>query len=264
MLRGLRRSPSGAFDAGEVIDPEWICYLMGKSYTQPLTSHPKWLPHLKPLLSGVFTADNMDYVLRDAYMCGGRDRADRHRPHHLLLVLLGEGPHARSRRPAGLHDVPERPLLHVHERLLPPHHARGSTCTSRRSSATRCGSPSPTISVKTFIRICVSPSGPCWRTLRRWHDDGDPDKRASRRRSGATSSIGKLKWRMCERRGARSVRGAQGPGIPRRRHRGRSACAPSCPSALRDLPFEIDMALQDPRPLNPLKMGDRQISCYDS
>src|SRR6185436_13776915 len=70
LLRGLRRSPSGAFDAGEVIDPEWICYLMGKSYTQPLTSHPKWLPHLKPLLSGVFTADNMDYVLRDAYMCG--------------------------------------------------------------------------------------------------------------------------------------------------------------------------------------------------
>src|SRR2546425_721397 len=28
------------------------------------------LLHLKRLLSGVFTADNMDYVLRDAYMCG--------------------------------------------------------------------------------------------------------------------------------------------------------------------------------------------------
>jgi HD superfamily phosphohydrolase len=68
LLRGLRRSPTGAFQAGEVIDPEWICYLMGKSYTQPLTSHPRWLPHLKPLLSGVFTADNMDYVLRDSYM----------------------------------------------------------------------------------------------------------------------------------------------------------------------------------------------------
>ncbi len=36
------------------------------------------------------------------------------------------------------------------------------------------------------------------------------------------------------------------------------------PSALRDIPFEIDMALQDPRPLNPLKMGDRQIYVYDS
>src|SRR2546421_4257357 len=70
ILRNLRRSPSGAFESGEAIDPEWICYLMGKSYTQPLESHPRWLAHLKPLLSGVFTADNMDYVLRDAYMCG--------------------------------------------------------------------------------------------------------------------------------------------------------------------------------------------------
>src|SRR5215475_5591270 len=69
-LRAIRRSPWGAFQAGEQIDPEWLCYLMGKAYTLPLPSHPRWLPFLKPLLSGVFTADNMDYVLRDAYMCG--------------------------------------------------------------------------------------------------------------------------------------------------------------------------------------------------
>src|SRR5947207_15780690 len=43
---------------------------MGKSYTKPESAHPRWLAHLKPLLSGIYTADNMDYVLRDAYMCG--------------------------------------------------------------------------------------------------------------------------------------------------------------------------------------------------
>jgi hypothetical protein len=36
------------------------------------------------------------------------------------------------------------------------------------------------------------------------------------------------------------------------------------PARLRDFPFRIDMALQDPRPLNPLKMEDRQIYVYDS
>jgi uncharacterized protein len=36
------------------------------------------------------------------------------------------------------------------------------------------------------------------------------------------------------------------------------------PAPLRDFPFKIDMALQDPRPLNPLKMGDRQIYVYDA
>jgi uncharacterized protein len=36
------------------------------------------------------------------------------------------------------------------------------------------------------------------------------------------------------------------------------------PRFLRDFPFKIDMAQQDPRPLNPIAMGDRQIYIYDS
>jgi hypothetical protein len=70
ILRRLERSPSGPFEPGESIDPEWICYLMGKGYTAPGAGYARWLIHLKPLLSGIYTADNMDYVLRDAYMCG--------------------------------------------------------------------------------------------------------------------------------------------------------------------------------------------------
>ena len=35
------------------------------------------------------------------------------------------------------------------------------------------------------------------------------------------------------------------------------------PAALRDFPFKIDMAQQDPRPLNPIGMRDRQIYVYD-
>ncbi|HWM78290.1 MAG TPA: HD domain-containing protein, partial [Methylomirabilota bacterium] len=70
LIRGLRRSPGGPFEPGEVINPDWICYLMGKDRTRPEAEHPRWLAHLKPLLSGIYTADNMDYVLRDSYMCG--------------------------------------------------------------------------------------------------------------------------------------------------------------------------------------------------
>src|SRR5262249_44856684 len=36
------------------------------------------------------------------------------------------------------------------------------------------------------------------------------------------------------------------------------------PPALRDFPFKIDMAQQDPRPLNPIGMNDRQIYVYDA
>src|SRR5918996_765550 len=51
VIRAMKRSPTAPFAADEQIDPEWLAFL-------------------KPLLSGVYTADNMDYVLRDAYMCG--------------------------------------------------------------------------------------------------------------------------------------------------------------------------------------------------
>jgi hypothetical protein len=35
------------------------------------------------------------------------------------------------------------------------------------------------------------------------------------------------------------------------------------PAPLRHLEFQVDLAFQDPRPLNPLAMGDRQIYIYD-
>ena len=31
---------------------------------------PRWLNMLQPVISGSYTADNLDYVLRDSYMCG--------------------------------------------------------------------------------------------------------------------------------------------------------------------------------------------------
>jgi hypothetical protein len=36
------------------------------------------------------------------------------------------------------------------------------------------------------------------------------------------------------------------------------------PPAMRNFPFKIDMAQQDPRPLNPIGMQDRQIYVYDA
>jgi len=37
----------------------------------------------------------------------------------------------------------------------------------------------------------------------------------------------------------------------------------SLPHKIKDLPFRVDMASQDPRPVNPLMMGERQIHVFD-
>jgi len=74
LLRGLRRAPGAvaerdAFADDEVIDPAWVSFLVSKpALADP--AMPRWVRWLQPLLSGVFTVDNLDYVRRDAYLTG--------------------------------------------------------------------------------------------------------------------------------------------------------------------------------------------------
>ena len=74
MLAALRRAPGAiperdAFAAGEAIDPHWVSFLVSKPALAD-RSMPRWVRWLQPLLSGVFTVDNLDYVRRDAYLAG--------------------------------------------------------------------------------------------------------------------------------------------------------------------------------------------------
>jgi HD superfamily phosphohydrolase len=74
LLRGLRRAPGAvaerdAFADDEAIDPEWVAFLIAKPALADPTM-PRWVRWLAPLLSGVFTVDNLDYVRRDAYLTG--------------------------------------------------------------------------------------------------------------------------------------------------------------------------------------------------
>jgi len=74
LLRGLRRAPGAvperdAFADDERIDPAWVWFLVSKPALAD-TAMPRWVRWLQPLLSGVFTVDNLDYVRRDAYLTG--------------------------------------------------------------------------------------------------------------------------------------------------------------------------------------------------
>ncbi|HMK76093.1 MAG TPA: HD domain-containing protein [Thermodesulfobacteriota bacterium] len=70
VLKGIRRSPHGRFEKSEVLDPEQIAFLIKRPQKREGQRHPKWLNFLQQLFRGIFTFDNIDYVLRDAYMTG--------------------------------------------------------------------------------------------------------------------------------------------------------------------------------------------------
>lgn len=70
VIRKIRRSPSGPFDKGEELDPDQIAHLILKEKGKDNSRLPRWLNLLQPVISGSYTGDNLDYVLRDSYMCG--------------------------------------------------------------------------------------------------------------------------------------------------------------------------------------------------
>lgn len=70
LIRKIRRSPHGAFAKGEELDPAHIAHLILKEKGKDSSRIPAWLQHLQPIISGSYTGDNLDYVLRDSYMCG--------------------------------------------------------------------------------------------------------------------------------------------------------------------------------------------------
>jgi uncharacterized protein len=261
ILRALRRSPSAAFNADEAIDPEWICYLMGKGYTEPLPHHPKWLKFLKPLLSGVFTADNMDYVLRDSYMCGvavGPIDIER----IIYYSFFSEEGLTLDRGGLQAFIMFLNARFYMYTNVYYHRTTRGIDLHLKeifRDTMTLAFPYDLGKDLHPYLHLTE------WTLLEevgRWHDADD----AERRRLGAEWRHildRKLKWRMSHEVVLDLFEPRRGQGFldaetVERRVRG------FLPGRLRDFPFKIDMALQDPRPLNPLKMGDRQIYVYDS
>ncbi|HEU5197384.1 MAG TPA: HD domain-containing protein [Methylomirabilota bacterium] len=261
VLSGLRRSPSGSFNDGERIDPEWICYLMGKSYTHPLQSHPKWLPFLKPLLSGVFTADNMDYVLRDAYMCGvavGPIDIER----IIYYSFFSERGLTLDRGGLQAFTMFLNARFYMYTNVYYHRTTRGIDLHLKEIFRDTMKIAFPYDLRKELHPYLHLTEWTLLEEVGRWHESDDAEKRALGAEWRHVLDR-RLKWRMShevvldlfeQRRGQDFL---EADAVERR-------VRTFLPSSLKSVPFKIDMALQDPRPLNPLKMGDRQIYVYDA
>jgi len=261
IIRNLRRSPTAAFNADERIDPEWICYLMGKSYTHPLESHPKWLPHLKPLLSGVFTADNMDYVLRDSYMCGvavGPIDIER----IIYYSFFSEKGLTLDRGGLQAFIMFLNARFYMYTNVYYHRTTRGIDLHLKEIFRDTMQLAFPYDLRKELHPYLHLTEWTLLEEVGRWHDADKPEKK----------SLGvewrqildrRLRWRMSHEVVLDLFEPRLGQGFLDAETVERRVRA-YLPPSLRDFPFKIDMALQDPRPLNPLKMGDRQIYVYDA
>ena len=77
LIRGIRRNPNGKLQPLEELDAKQVAWLIRRpsGRAEDDDGHPDWLRKLRSLFSGIYTVDNMDFVLRDAYMSGYNTKA---------------------------------------------------------------------------------------------------------------------------------------------------------------------------------------------
>jgi HD superfamily phosphohydrolase len=75
LLSQLRANPNSRLADGEQLDVEQIAWIIQRPTPSSDDQQPMWMILLRSLLSGIYTIDNMDFVLRDAYMTGYSQRS---------------------------------------------------------------------------------------------------------------------------------------------------------------------------------------------
>ena len=124
LLRKIRRTPSGHLSPLEELEPQQIAWLICRPRkaaagsglleegVDPNEGQPDWLVKLRSLFSGIYTVDNMDFVLRDAYMTGYNTRVfDLTRLiHYTFFTEAGLTIHARG-LPTLIHFIETRANL---------------------------------------------------------------------------------------------------------------------------------------------------------
>src|SRR5499425_2395003 len=260
LIRGLRRSPSGTFESGEGIDPEWICYLMGKSYTSPTAEHPRWLAHLKPLLSGIYTADNMDYVLRDSYMCGvavGPIDIER----IMYYSFFSEKGLTLDRGGIQAFIMFLNARFYLYTNVYYHRTTRGIDLHLKDIFRETMRLVFPFDLNKELHPYLNMTEWTLLEEVARWEHADDPERKALGHEWRQILDR-RLKWRMSHEVVLDLVEPRRGFGFMKAEEV-EQRVRELLPPAMQDFPFKIDMALQDPRPLSPITMQDRQIFVYD-
>lgn len=259
IIRQIRRSPTGSFAAGESLDPRQIAYLIrmpGKS----ADAQPRWLQFLRQLFSGIYTVDNLDYVQRDAYMTGfSLDMVDIDRLRFYSfftrngLTLHQAGISALSRFLNARLNLYTNVYFHRTTRALDLHLQE-----IFRETLNLILPGNPMKHLDAYLD-CDE-----WRLfdeVRRWSAGPDPKRRRLGREWQKLHNR-QVKWKMSfstemsmdELQRGMNFSAAGDYERQLRRY---------LPASLRKIDFRIDLATQDPRPLNPMVQTEKRVNIYN-
>jgi hypothetical protein len=255
----VRRSPSGPFAIGEAVDPAAVARLIRDDGEDPVVA-PRWVELLRPALCGAITVDNMDYVRRDAYQCGvALGAVDVQRLIYYTFVT-SEGLTYHKRAIGALRAFLNA-RYYMYENVYFHRIGRAIDLHLREIFAPTLElvlPQSPLADLAAYQRLT---EWSLFTEVERWLDEPSGSER---RRLGE-------QWQAIIHRDVKyhlvyeqAIERQQLHLASRDMSRDEfeAAVRAQLPAALRALPFVVDVASQDPRPLNPMR-GPKRIHVYD-
>ena len=258
LIRGIGASPYADFEPGEAIDPDWIAYLISQDPLPGFTA-PAWLAALRPLLTGPFSADNLDYVPRDAYVCGvAVGPVDVQRVIHYSFI---------SPQGLALHShAAEALFMFLSARLYLYHQVYFHRTVRRidlqlrevfRETMDELLGGSPLEHLEEYRRLTE------WFLLTevdRWAAAGETPRRRELGRAWADILARRLKWRLVFSSYLEGSEGEAALGLTREEFAARIRAG--LPAAASGVDFEVDVASQESRAVNPMAESG-EIIFYD-
>ena len=260
VIRAIRRSPAGEFSKGDPrLHPEQIAFLISKEPGMT-AKQPRWVVFLQPMLSGIYTADNLDYVLRDAYMCGvatGAIDVDR------LMYYTFFTEKGLTLHKAGLSALNMflNARLYMYTNVYYHRTTRAIDEHLKELFKDTMANLFPYNPLDNLAGYMELTDWSLLETVRKWQGSkGGP--LAALGREWAAILAREVKWKMAYdvtlsmrvfEKGKTIIDEAE---LIKRIRK-------NLPQKLKNVQFRVDMATQDPRPVNPLMMGDRQIYVFN-
>jgi HD superfamily phosphohydrolase len=256
----IRRSPLGAFARGEIMDARLVAFLIKMPDAFEAVKQPRWLQMLRQLFSGVYTVDNLDYVQRDAYMTGfSLDMVDIPRLryytfftkegltlHHSGISALGRFLNAR---------------LNLYTNVYFHRTTRGLDLHLQEFFHDTMGFILPGNPLENLDDYQKCDEWNLFNHVQGWQESKDQTKRKLAFEWKKLHDR-EVKWKMSFVAEISLDQIQRGVGFSRAVDY-EAKIRERLPKILKKLSFKVDLATQDPRPLNPITEREKRVNIFN-
>ena len=264
IVKKIKRSPHGPFAEGEHIKAADVAFLIKKPPEGDAaeTHTPRWLKFLQQLFSGIYTVDNLDYVQRDAYMTGfSLDMVDMRR----LLFYSFFSDQGLTLHQAGISAFTRflNARLSLYSNVYYHRTTRAIDFHMQEIFQDTMKIIFPANPARNLSKYLYLNDWSLIQEVEQWSCTGKGEKK----RLGAEWAriIGRrIKWKMAYATELTIDQAMRGMLAFTRPERFEQAIRERLPHPMRAIEFRIDVATQDPRPLNPVAEGNKRINIYNA